>query len=238
MVRQSQPIKTLTAFRAEARKTLWAQDSGSDKGALYRQWERRIEELEKTGLTRPQAMVTASKEFPCLTRLFRQFDLSHYDPDPNLAPVGTGAENEARLHSKAEPALPIAQLSPSGVPESKGLDVPTKPTGVVCDNVEATHLDNLRWAADAAGHFMRTNKSPRTCPNNSAWFLFRMAIEDHKAFLDKLHGVEMRARDDAEREASLRNTSNRGIEEIECMLKAVRENVDYHERPQNQPATA
>lgn len=222
------PTKTLTAFRKEARKTLWAQDGGDNKGKQYRLWEDRITELEKTGLTRPQATVAASKEFTCLSRMFRQFDVSFFDPDPTLSPAGTGGDMEAPIATQqhAEKTIQCEQLTKSGVPEYENLDVPKpKPAGVVCESIVQSHLDNLRWAATAAGVFMRTGKSPKTCPNDQAWFFYRMALEDHKAFLDKLHTVEMKAKEESDRNAALKKSGEVNIREIELMLDELKQEV-------------
>jgi hypothetical protein len=72
-------------FKKRCRSILWRQD-GKDK-KVYDRFERLIQEFVKDGgMTADQAVVEAAKDFPCLKRLFREFDVSEYDPHPESHP--------------------------------------------------------------------------------------------------------------------------------------------------------
>ena len=68
---RSMPAAALTEFSKRAKSILWRQDGGKVK-KNYDRWKRLVEELKTDGgCTREQAIIQASKDFPCLKRLFR-----------------------------------------------------------------------------------------------------------------------------------------------------------------------
>lgn len=86
------PAKTadLTAFAKRARSILWAQNTGTDSDKkVYKSWNERVELLmaeDGGGLTKNEAIVRASKEYPCLNQLFREYNVRAYDPNPESHP--------------------------------------------------------------------------------------------------------------------------------------------------------
>jgi len=180
---------------------LWAQDVGQEKKS-YEKWEKRVDELETTeggGLSRRQAIVHASKEFGCLGKLFERYDVSDFDPDPNLKPAG-GPD--------------------CGSSTAQSMDL----HGVVpIEGIDQSHRDNLVWAMDAAGAYLRTGRKPTTCPNNPSWWLFRQAIEEPKEFLSRFNQVEAKSTDDAEARQRAQRSGKWAIEELEEMLATLTE---------------
>ncbi len=87
---------------------------------------------------------------------------------------------------------------------------------VVNEGKEQTYRENLSWALDAAGEFLRAGQRPTTCPNNGAWFLYTSAIDNPKEFLTKVAQVEKGEDGEAERVA--RAGEERSIEELEKMI--------------------
>ena len=75
-------------FIKRCRSVLWRQD-GTDKKA-YEKWEARIQELVKVAKYNVyQASVQAAKDHACLKRLFREYDVSAYDPNPGSHPMSS-----------------------------------------------------------------------------------------------------------------------------------------------------
>ncbi len=69
-------------------------------------------------------------------------------------------------------------------------------TEVICHNEEMSYKENLRWAIETAGNFLRTKKPPIECPNNSAWYLYIQAVKEPKDFLAKLGQIEVKEKED------------------------------------------
>jgi len=169
------------------------------KAALQRQspedlpaWTARVEALSSKygGLTLHQAVVSASKEFPCLHRLFKEFDVSEFDVNPDAN------KNIPRYVQK---------------PEAKV---------VVNEGKKLSYRDQLSWALDAAGEFLRTGVEPEKCPCDSAYFLYVQAKEDPKNFLGRVSQAESKGADDAaDRQA--RASGQRSLAEIEAMLSSL-----------------
>jgi len=83
------PSAAIKEFRSRARSILWRQDPGkTDREKLtYLKFQRLTEEFQKGGaMTLNQATVQAAKDFPCLNQLFREYDVSQYDPHPDSHP--------------------------------------------------------------------------------------------------------------------------------------------------------
>jgi hypothetical protein len=82
------PVNVIAEFSSRAKSILWRQDVGAEK-KQYDAWVARVKSLESEDggrLTHSQAIVRASKEFPCLTRLFREYQVSEFDPNPESHP--------------------------------------------------------------------------------------------------------------------------------------------------------
>ena len=97
-----------------------------------------------------------------------------------------------------------------------------KPTSYNCKllGVQQTHRENLQWAMNAAGEFMRTGQSPVKCPNNSAWFLYVQAVDEPKDFLAKVTSVESKA-DDGESTRQVKESTKNSLEEINAFLEGM-----------------
>lgn len=200
------PSKTLQLFAKEARTILLARGFGEDKTGLLKQWEADVALLESPaggGLDRRQAIVLASKNFPCLAILFEKYEVSIFDPDPR---VKVRKPTEANNTHVAETPQIGERLKPAE-----------------CLGIKQAHLTNMRWAADAAGEFFRTGDGPKSCPNNSAWFLFKMAISEEKAFMDRLHAAESKVAEESEFTKKMKRVGKRQIDEISEMLQTLSE---------------
>jgi hypothetical protein len=162
----------ITAFVRKARPLLLA--AGAN---IHAQWEQRIGELELDGQSRPAAIITASKEFACLTPLF-------VDPDT------------------AKPEVLEDQRMAS-------------------EDREQSHIENLRWAADAAGRALRTGRNPATCPNDTAYGFFVQAMADYKGFMATLSQSEGRSKQEAEKDDEATHAERLSIEEIEKLLERI-----------------
>jgi hypothetical protein len=183
----------MAEFSSRAKSILWRQDTGGDEDRkAYNRWKERVEFLaSKDGgmLKYNEAVVRASKEFPCLARLFREYDVREYDPNPDSHPhiqhVGTPSACEQNVE---------------------------------CDGIEQGYRENLRWAIEAAGETARTGLVPARCPSNTAWYLYEQAIADPKDFLAKVGQVESKG-DAAEADRrNIRIAGARSIAEIDGYL--------------------
>lgn len=187
---KSTPATSIREFAKRARSILWRQD-GKVKGT-YDRWQRLVKEFETDGgMNKNQAIVQASKDFPCLKRLFREYNVGENDPHPDSHPD---------IHMWGQPAP---------------LD------GIECEEREQSHRENLSWAIDAAGRFLRTGEAPTKCPNDAAYYLYRQACDEPKDFLGKFTSVEMKGGDDLEEQRLARKSGKRSIAEIEEMLAVI-----------------
>lgn len=159
---------------------------------LLEQWEARKLELKEGGLSDKQAIVMASKDFHCLHPLFFQYPVNEFDPDPDSHP---------HIHMHGEEI---------------------KMDGIECDGQELTHAENLVWAMNAAGNFFRTKEPPEKCPNNSAYFLYRQAIDDGDKFMAKYQQMMLDKAKKPEDE-SIKRGAQKSIAEISSMLETLGE---------------
>ena len=191
-------------FAKRVKSVLWRQDSGKKERPKYDAWQEKVKELESkdgAGYTNNQAIVQASKDYPCLARLFREYDLSDFDPNPESHPT-------------------LKQFG-------KTQNTPGK---VTCENKKQTYRESLRWAIDAAGAYLRTNEEPVMCPCDAAWYLYRQAIEEPKDFLGKVGQIEAKISNESEDEKNARKSGKRSIAEIDAMLSELEiENVGHNE---------
>lgn len=204
-------VSSITEFTKRVKSALWRQDGGVER-KTYNLWGQRVKEFEKlNGLSYPQAVVQASKEFPCLRKLFREFNVGLNDPDPNSHPD---------IHHFGRP-------------------VPGQ--GVECEGRELSHRENLAWAIEMAGEFLRTKREPISCPNNAAYYLYRQARAEPKDFLSKFNQIEAKGFDDLEDRRLARKGGERSIAEIDFILSMLDqpetgEENEIPEQSQNAPA--
>lgn len=193
------PDNAIAAFASKARKILWSLDEGlrEDKKS-YNKWDARVKYLrESHGMGRRQAIVKASKDFNCLSMLYREFDVSKFDPDPDDAAI-TG---QLRFGSEMF-------------------------AGVECEGKTLSKIEELEWACSAAGKFFRTKEIPKTCPNDSAFFFFQRATEEGKHFLDKLMQMTIKNIDEDDQKRKATISGRRSVSEIEEMLAILNEKIE------------
>jgi len=189
--------RAMTEFASRAKSIIWRHD-GKEK-VTYEQWERRIAELqESSGYTKLQALVVATKELAGkvgqLRILFRNYDTQEYDP-----------------HPESHPEVHMAGINPDPMSD------------VVLENKELPYKDCVRWAARAAGAYKRTDKHPKTAPNDVAFYLYVQAINESKDFLGRLNAIEVKEDGDEARRDKIRKKGNRSIREITEMLDSLKE---------------
>lgn len=186
------PIKTddMRDFAKRAKSILWREEIGKKK-IQYSQWQTRVKNLQNTaGYNLSQAIVQASKDFPCLYKLFREYDVSQFDPNPGSHPnVPAKAAGEA-----AEEPL------------------------IECEGKEASYRENLNWAIQAAGEYLRTGSRPRAVPNDQSYYLYVQATESPKEFMQRIGQVESKGDGELDEQRSIRKAGQRSIREIEEML--------------------
>jgi hypothetical protein len=189
-----QDTRDVTEFAKRVKSVLWRQDTGKEH-PTYESWQSRVKFLQdKEGgaYTKQQAIVRASKEYECLHRLFREYDLKAFDPNP---------ESHPNLITK-DAIQPDNTLA-----------------GVICENKQQTYRQSLQWAIDAAGRYMRTGEKPISCPCDSAYYLYQQAISEPKDFLGRVGQIEAKGVGDSEEEKDIKRAGKRSVKEIESMLQ-------------------
>lgn len=102
-------------------------------------------------------------------------------------------------------------------------DVPTveNPEGaVISEGREQSYYDDLVWAIETAGFYLRTKQEPKRCPNDRAYYLFKHACEEPKDCVNRLNQLESRRVD---KSAPDKKEVKRTIQEIEVMLALLEE---------------
>lgn len=87
---------------------------------------------------------------------------------------------------------------------------------ITCEEKEQGYRENLRWAINAAGTYLRTKRHPESCPCNAALYLYRQAISEPKDFITKVGQLENKREDN--KKESLRRSVKRAVAEIDSML--------------------
>jgi hypothetical protein len=143
-------------------------------------------------MTKMQALVTASKEFPQLRKLMDEYDFSDVEKtvDPTLV-------------------QPVDESNTTG--------------DIHVQDRDLSYRENLRWAANAAGLKLRTGKLPATCPNNTAYYLFKMAIEEPKDFMAKVTSVESKIDKEEESRQGMRREALTAEADIHAQLRTLNE---------------
>ena len=88
-----------------------------------------------------------------------------------------------------------------------------------CEDRKLSHQENLRWAMQAAGEYLRTNLHPKVCPTNASWFFYLQAIKDPKDFMAKFNQAESKAEDETVND--VRRSAKKSIEEINKILDKI-----------------
>ena len=209
-VRRKTPITTrkagLTEFTKRAKSVLWRQDQDRVH-KTYERWKDRVAELESkdgAGLTKDQAIVRASKEFLCLRQLFREYDVRRFDPNP---------ESHATVKHYGENAV-----------EEKD---------ILNEGKELCYRDNLAWAVEAAGAWLRTGELPGVIPNDSAYYLFKQACDSQKEFMARLGQVESKDSSESEAKRQVRKGGEKSIKEIDLMLAELEPGNQQTEESEN-----
>lgn len=188
-----QDTRNVTEFAKRVKSVLWRQDTGKEH-PTYESWQSRVAFLQDAAggaYTKPQAIVRASKEYDCLHRLFREYDLKAFDPNP---------ESHPNLITK------------------EAITADNTLAGVICENKEQTYRQSLQWAIDAAGCYMRTGQKPTSCPCDTAYYLYQQAIAEPKDFLGRVGQIESKGVGESEEEKDLKRAGKRSIKELEAML--------------------
>jgi len=184
------PGTAFKEFEKRCHSKLWRLEPGDRARPTFHRFEARVEELKRLDpeLSHPSAVVRAAKEFPSLTHLFREYDLTRYDTHPDVYPVTT------REHDvPGDDEIPSAE-------------------------VEQTYIDDLRWAGRAAGRKLRTGRDPGSCPNDRAWYLYQMALDEGKDFLGKLQQAEAKDTEETSRTRKGGKLDQLQAAQIETML--------------------
>jgi hypothetical protein len=185
--------RDMNEFAKRVKSVLWRQESGKVK-STYDSWKSRVDFLQSSdggAYSKQQAIVRASKEYPCLHRLFREYDIKAFDPNPESHP------NIATLDAvRSDSTL----------------------AGVICENKEQTYRQSLSWAIDAAGKYQRTGQAPISCPCDAAYYLYQQAIAEPKDFLGRVGQIESKGVGESEEEKDLKRAGKRSIKELEAML--------------------
>jgi len=193
--------RSIVEFESRAKSVLWRQEPGRDENRKsYNSWMEKVKTLqspEGAGYTHAQAVVQASKDYPCLNRFFREYDLSAFDPNPESHPQIRQIENLSGNESN-----------------------------VVCEGKTQSYRDSLRWAIDAAGAFLRTGLQPKMCPCDTAWYLYQQAISEPKDFLAKIGQIESKNSFESEDDISIRKSGKRSIAELNSMLTVLEEEIN------------
>jgi len=189
-------------FARRVRSVLWRQD-GRDK-KTYNAWASIVRELtdpDGIAMNRNIAIVKAAKEFPCVHKLFKEFNVADYDNDPKSHP-------EIEHFGGADPDM----TDPSGGNKVRS------------DNKKQSYRENLAWAMASAGEFMRTGETPAACPNDSAWYLYIQACKSPKDFCQRVAQVESKGSEENAGEVA---SARRSISELDAMLEELEEEDQY-----------
>jgi len=181
----------LTEFAKRVRSTLFRQDKDHES---YTKWDERVKYLrspEGGKFNKNQAVIQASKDFKCLYRIFREYDLKEFDPNP-------GSHPEIYWASDLEDLTPKDKIT--------------------CEHKDYTYKQSLQWAIDAAGKFARTGEKPSTCPCDTAYYLYQQAVSEPKDFLGRVGQIESKAVGEDAETKDMKRSGKRTIKEIESML--------------------
>jgi hypothetical protein len=182
-------IGPVAEFVKRVRSVLWRKDK-----VQYDKWTDEVARLqEKEGFTLEESWVHASKGFPVLKPLFREYDLKQFDKMPESHP------NIIHFGDKPRAA------------------------DIVCENKELSYRECLRWAIAAAGLHLRTGDDPLVIPCDQAYYLYQQAIGEPKDFLAKLGQIESKEDAEASLERATRKAIEHEADAIDKMLQEIEE---------------
>lgn len=159
--------------------------------AKYEHWLSRVEYFEGNGYSLNEAQVRAAKEFRECWPFFREYDIKHLDREPDSHPDILFFGEEKKTRE------------------------------IVCLDQEMSYRDALRWAASAAGMHLRTGSDVYECPNDTAYYLYLVALNDPKDFMTKMGTVENREDAEDMLERSTRKHTERSVSEIDKWLNEI-----------------
>ena len=189
------PATSVAEFTKRCRKILWRSNRKD-----YEAWETKwMGLMDKSGYTKDQAVVQASKEFPKLQQLYMEYELKEFDPNPESHP----------------------EIRHCGDPMS--LD------GIELEGRDLSFRGNLNWAITAAGEYLRTSKLPVSTPNDAAFYLFKQACEAPKDFLQKFTQVEVKVDDESLACKRSKESGKKTIAELNEMLDTLTEEREDEE---------
>lgn len=99
----------------------------------------------------------------------------------------------------------------------------SRKSDIESEDKEQSYRENLNWAIEAAGLHKRTTTPPATCPNDKAYLLYLLALDDLDKFLSKYTQVESKSNDDHVEQERAKKSGKRTISEIEEMLDTLEE---------------
>ncbi len=205
-IEEKKELTQYAKFAAEAKDVLRAQEFDGKGVDAHTTWTNWVEILQHEGFTRQQAVVTGSKGFACLRRLYMKYDVYEHDTKPDSHP---DVKHKRDLReSKAKKTIP-------------------------CEDRELSYRDNIRWAVEAAGHWLRTGKDPEITPNDTAWFLFCMAREEPKDVMSKINQVEARDPGDDEDDRQTRREGKRMIAQLDEMIGEMSTIIEEEKNDEN-----
>jgi hypothetical protein len=74
---------------------------------------------------------------------------------------------------------------------------------------------------DAAGKYLRSGSNPDECPNDTAFYLFRQAVEEPKDFMAKVSQMELKIDKEEELRQNARRDGQRTVAEIKSFLAEI-----------------
>ena len=92
---------------------------------------------------------------------------------------------------------------------------------VTSENKQQSYRENLQWAMNAAGEYLRSKKRPTSCPNNSSYFLYTQALEEPKDFMAKVGQIESKS-DGGDDDRESKKSSRKTLVEIESFLEELK----------------
>ena len=113
---------------------------------------------------------------------------------------------------------------------------PSSKENVFIEGKEQSYRENLSWAMEAAGKFLCTDQKPTECPNHSAYFLFKQAINEPKDFMAKVGQIESKNDDGASRTFAASNRKT--LQDIQTFLDNVEIENETREAAEKEEAKA
>ena len=172
--------REVSEFAKRVRSILWRTDK-----RRYEKWQQKVASLETDGgMSRREAIVQASKDYTELRKLFREFNVSDYDPNE---------DSHAGIEHKSSPSVR------KGIPYT---------------GEKLTQLDSLRWASTSAGHYLNTGSPPDKAPNAECFFYYRMALDEPREFMSRMVQLFARYDESTAEEKRVKRDTEMAVDEI------------------------